>query len=127
MAQLKHSPTAKKKVTEKSKKPGEPENFSWVEDNIAAMAYPYQQGNLEYLKKVAIAVLINYQNIPKNEQKKYREDEIAEAEERQYLADPKGYGIDVYHLYIEDYTGPSLELVMLYHHNYNIFVLLLFR
>ena len=123
MAQVKNSPTAKK-----SDKSGEPGNFSWVEKGVlAAMAYPDEKGNLDYLKEEAIAVLINYQNIPKDEQKKYSKDEIEEAEEKQYLADPKGYGIKVYHLYIEDFTSPSLELVILYHHNYNIFVLLLFR
>ena len=106
----------------------EPENFSWVEkDVLAAMAYPGKKGNLEFLRKNAIAVLINYQNIPKVKQKDYDDREINKAESIQYVADPKNYGIKVYCLYIKDWTAPSFEQVILYHHNYNIFVLLLFR
>ena len=106
----------------------EPENFSWVEkDVLAAMAYPGKKGNLEFLRKNAIAVLINYQNIPKATQKDYDSHEVENAEMVQYVADPKKYRITVYCLYIKDWTAPSFEQVILYHHNYNIFVLLLFR
>ena len=104
-----------------------PQNFSWVEEGVlAAMAYPYRNGNLDYLKEQAIATLINYQNIPKDEQKNYSKHEVESAEGIQYIADPKGYGIKVHHLYIEDFTAPSLEQVILYHLNYNIFVFFLY-
>ena len=111
-----------------SPSPKKPDNYSWVEkDVLAAMAYPDVKGNMEYLKKEAIATFINYQNIPKDEQKKYDKDEVELAEEKQYVADPKGYGITVHYLYIKDFTSPSFELVILCHNNFNIFVLLLFR
>ena len=122
-AQLNEDTTAKK-----SKEFKKPVNFSWVEEDVlAAMAYPKEKGNLEFLEKNAIAVLINYQNIPKDKQEYYDVYEVQKAEDIQYAANPKSYGIKVHHLYIKDWTAPSFEQVILYHHNYNIFVLLLFR
>ena len=124
-AETKAEELNKETTTEESKKP---ENFSWMEKGVlAAMAYPDKKENLKCLQKEAIEVLINHQIIPKAKQKNYDDHEVAEAEKKQYLADPNNYGIKVHLLYIPDFTAPSFEQVKLYHHNYNIFVLLLFR
>ena len=61
----------------------EPGKFSWIEKGVLDdMAYPEISGNIKYLKEQDIAILINFQNIPKEEQKKFEEDEVKEAEQR---------------------------------------------
>lgn len=99
----------------------EPKKFSWVEKGVlAAMAYPETAGNMKYLKEQGIAILINFQNIPEDEQENYDEDEVKAAEQKQYQVNPKNYGITVHHMYIDDYEAPTVEQVTLFHYNYSI-------
>ena len=78
--------------------PIEPYNFKWFEkDTLAAMAYPGVTGNVKYLKENGIKVLINLDDDPPS-----------------YLDEAKSNGIVVYPIVFENFTAPTMELVLIY-------------